>query len=68
MLLEEQLFSSTTEIAAAEGLDLGRASRISRIATLDPDIVDAVVTGNEQVIVLETLGRQPLPTSWDKQR
>ena len=67
-LLDEQLFSSITEIAAAEGLDLGRASRISRLATLAPDIVDTAVSGNEQVITLETLGRQALFISWDKQR
>jgi len=33
-LLDEERFTSMTEIAAAEGIDLGRASRIARLAHL----------------------------------
>jgi len=44
-LLDEGRFSSVAEIAEAEGLDPGRASRIARLAYLAPDIVDAVATG-----------------------
>ena len=29
-----------TEIAAAEGIDLGQASKISRLAQLAPDLID----------------------------
>ena len=36
-LLDEGRFSSMTEIAAAEGIDLGQASKMSRLAQLAPD-------------------------------
>jgi hypothetical protein len=67
-LLDEGRFSSVTEIAEAEGLDLGRASRIARLAHLAPDIVDAVATGTAPDLRLEAVGRQPLPIRWDEQR
>jgi hypothetical protein len=38
-LLDEDRFASITELAAAEGMDLGQASRIARLTALAPDIV-----------------------------
>ena len=67
-LLDDGRFSSITEIAEAEGLDLGRASRIARLAQLAPDIVEACTTGVAAHLTLESVGRRANPLRWDEQR
>jgi hypothetical protein len=67
-LLDDGRFSSITEIAEAEGLDLGRASRIARLAQLAPDIVEACTTGVAAPLPLESVGRRAHPLRWDEQR
>ena len=59
---------SITQIAEAEGLDLGRASRIARLAQLAPDIVEACATGVAAHLTLENVGRRANPLRWDEQR
>jgi hypothetical protein len=44
-LLDSGKFGSLTEIAAAEGMDLGQVSRISRLARLAPWVVEAGLRG-----------------------
>jgi hypothetical protein len=53
-LLDEGRFSSMTEIAAAEGVDLGQASKMSRLAQLAPDLIEGIALGHLEV------GRQPV--------
>lgn len=67
-LMDEGRFNSITEIAEAEGLDLGRASRIARLAQLAPDIVEACTTGVAVHLTLESVGRRANPLRWDEQR
>ena len=67
-LLDEGRFTSITEIAEAEELDLGRASRIARLAQLAPDIVEACATGAAAHLTLENVGRRANPLRWDEQR
>jgi len=67
-LMDEGRFTSITEIAEAEGLDLGRTSRIARLAQLAPSIVEACATGAAPGLTLESVGRRAIPTQWDKQR
>ncbi len=68
-LLDEERFTSMTEIAAAEGIDLGRASRIARLAHLAPEVVDACLADDSSGIVLEHLIRRgSLPLEWSAQR
>ncbi len=66
-LLDEGRFSSMTEIAAAEGIDLGQASKISRLAQLAPDLVNDIVHGRLETSISQLL-RDKLPTSWLAQR
>lgn len=66
-LLDEGRFSSMTEIAEAEGFDLGRVSRIARLAQLAPSIVEAVATGVAPGMTLESVGRRAIPARWDEQ-
>lgn len=66
-LLDEGRFSSMTEIALAEGLDLGHASKMGRLAQLAPEIVQAIVLGNLDIGISKFM-RLKLPTSWQAQR
>lgn len=67
-LLDETKYASITEIAAVEGLDLGQASRIARLAQLAPDIVKACVEGEENGLALEHLIRRAFSADWCEQR
>jgi hypothetical protein len=66
-LLDEGRFSSMTEIAAAEGIDLGQASKMSRLAQLAPDLIEAIALGHLEVGVSQLL-RGKLSSSWLAQR
>jgi hypothetical protein len=67
-LLDEGRFNSITEIAAAEGIDRGQASKIAQLARVAPDIVDACASGQANGITLQRLTRSPVPAAWDAQR
>ena len=67
-LLDDGRFRTITEIAAIEGIDLGQASRIARLAQLAPDIVEACVAGEENGLALEHLVRRAFPADWGEQR
>ena len=66
-LLDEGRFSSMTEIAAAEGIDLSQASKMSRLAQLAPDLIEALALGHLEVGVSQLL-RGKLSASWLAQR
>jgi hypothetical protein len=42
-------------------------SRILRLALLAPDIIEAILGGGDQALMLEQLER-PLPANWKEQR
>ena len=44
-----------TEIAAAEGNDLGQASKMSRLAQLAPDLIESIALGRLEVGVSQLL-------------
>lgn len=68
-LLDDGRFASMTEIAAVEGMDPGRASRIARLAHLAPDVVEACLANDSGEIALEHLVRGGrLPLDWQTQR
>lgn len=67
-LLDEGRYTSITEIAAAEGIDRGQASKIAQLARLAPDIVIACTSGQPSGITLQQLTRNPIPAMWDTQR
>jgi hypothetical protein len=57
-----------TPVSEAEGLRKPSVSRILRLALLAPDIVEAILAGSaDQLLMLERLER-PLPASWEEQR
>ncbi len=66
-LLDEGKFRSITEIAAAEGMDVGQASRIARLAQLAPEIIEVCVESEGNAPNQESLLRRLLPADWSAQ-
>ena len=54
-LLDEGRFACMTEIAAAEGMDLGQASKLSRLVHLAPDLIEAIALGQLEVRISQLL-------------
>ena len=67
-LLDEGRYRTMTEIAAAEGIDLGQASRIGRLTQLAPEIVEACMAGEGNGLALDYLNRRVIPVEWREQR
>ena len=60
-MLDEGVYASVSEIGDAENISKSYMSRILRLALLAPDIVEAILTGRtDQVLMLEKLERQLL--------
>jgi hypothetical protein len=67
-MLDEGAYATVSEIGDAENISKSYVSRILRLALLAPDIVEMIIEGrSDQVLVLEQLER-PLPVSWEEQR
>lgn len=64
-LLDTGKVGSLTEIAAAEGMDLGQVSRIARLARLAPWVVEAGLRGEAS---LDIISRERIGMDWSKQR
>ena len=67
-VLDKGTYRSVTEIANAEGMDMGQASRIVRLTQLVPDIIEACIAGEDKRLVLAHLIRRSLPADWKAQR
>lgn len=67
-LLDTGRFASLTQIAAAEGMDLGQASRIARLACLAPDIVEACLAEGCDISLEQVVRAGKLPLDWQAQR
>jgi hypothetical protein len=67
-ILDDGVYASVSEIGDAENISKSYVSRILRLALLAPDLVEAILAGStDQVLMLEKLER-PLPASWEEQR
>ncbi len=67
-LLDEGKFLTITDIADAEGMDLGQASKIARLSQLAPDIIEECRARTDNGLALEHLMRRKLPGDWGAQR
>jgi hypothetical protein len=65
-LIENGGFSTTAELARSEGVNESYLCRIIRLTSLAPDIISAVLNG-EQTPELKRL-LNPLPGDWNAQR
>ena len=66
-LLDEGRYRSITEIAVAEGMDVGQASRIAKLAQLAPKIVDECVAAEENAPLLGPLLSCSFTADWCSQ-
>ena len=67
-LIDNGKYASITELAEALGVDRSYVGRIMRLALLAPDIVEAIVRGEEPSgLSLERLTKR-LPVVWEEQR
>ena len=67
-ILDEGAYTTVSEISDAENISKSYVSRILRLALLAPDMVEEILAGRtDQVLLLEQL-EQPLPAGWEEQR
>jgi hypothetical protein len=67
-LLDDGIYSSVSEIGDAENISKSYVSRILRLALLAPNVVEEILAGTaDRMLVLERLER-PMPASWSDQR
>ena len=67
-LLEEGKFESISDLAREIGLDVSFASRLLRLTLLAPDIIEAILMGEEPSGLSLTMLTKQLPVLWDKQQ
>ena len=66
--LDDGMFRSITEIAAAEGMDVGRVSRMLRLAQLSPVVASAIGALWFDRITPGIVIRCSIPLEWHRQR
>ncbi len=67
-LLDDGKFESVSDLAREIGLDVSFAARLLRLTLLAPDIVEAILMGEEPSgLSLTTLTKQ-LSSDWERQR
>ncbi len=68
-LLDDGRFASISDVARAEGLRPTTVARLLRLARLAPDIIDALMAGQQPVcMTLHWLQRHDIPALWVQQR
>ena len=66
-MLESGEFATIAELAEREGIAPSYMTRVLRLTLLAPDIVEAILDGQQGIdVTLERL-REPLPVEWDRQ-
>ena len=67
-LLESGRYGSAAELAAAEKINPSYVSRVLRLTLLAPDIVEAIVEGQQADGVEAAVLLRPFSADWDEQR
>jgi hypothetical protein len=67
-MLEDGRYGTIDEIAAAEKINDSYVSRVLRLTLLAPDIIEAILDGQQpEGLILPAL-MKPFPADWGKQR
>ena len=67
-LIETGKYDSAAELSKAEGINESYLCRVLRLTLLAPDIVEAILTGQQpRTLELQSL-LKPLPSDWGAQR
>ena len=67
-LLEKGDFSTIEEIADAENINPSYVSRLLRMTLLAPEIVEAILAGNQPAGLTMAKAMHPFPMEWTNQR
>ena len=67
-LLDDGKFESVSDLAREIGLDVSFAARLLRLTLLAPDIIEAILMGEEPSGLSLTMLTKQLPMLWDEQR
>ena len=67
-MLDEGVYTSLSEMGAAENISKSYVSRILRLALLAPDLVEAILAGPAGPALMLGQLERPLPASWEEQR
>lgn len=67
-LLDDGKFDSISALAREIGLDISFAARLMRLTLLAPDIVEAILMGEEPSGVSLSVLTKHLPPDWESQR
>ena len=67
-LLESGRYGSIGEMAAAEKINSSYVSRLLRLTLLAPDIVDAILNGQQPAGMTLPGLMEPFPVEWERQR
>ena len=65
--IDEGRYANGKELAAALGIDRSRVSRTLRLATLSPEIVHRIVSGDIPTTLNDRRLRESIPLDWDEQ-
>ena len=66
-LLETGHFATIQEIAEAENINPSYVSRVLRVTLLAPEIVEAILAGNQPAGLTRAKVMQPFPMEWQRQ-
>lgn len=67
-LLDEGRYATVREIGKAERLALSYLSRVLRLTTLAPDLVEAILDGRQPPALDLARALDPFPAEWQRQR
>ncbi len=67
-MLESGEFSSMSELAEKEGIAFTYMARLMRLPLLSPDIVDAIMAGEQPAGITLANLIDPFPLNWEEQR
>ena len=67
-LLDEGKFRSVSDLAREIGLDVSFAARLLRLTVLAPDIIEAILMGEEPSGLSLTMLTKQMPVIWTEQR
>lgn len=67
-MLEEGRYTSIRNLAAAEGVDRAHVGRLLKLTLLAPDMVEAILDGDEPPSMTLASLSEPLPLCWREQR
>ena len=65
--IDEGRYANGKELAAALGIDRSRVSRTLRLATLSPEIVHRIVSGDVPPTLNDRRLRESIPLDWEEQ-